>query len=263
MRLTLCLFLLTISRLAAGQTPPASTTLVANKPKTAPNQHLGSPDAMADPEMNLRLNALNGSGTAPLIWRVDTRYEGLRGTPYFLPNWSNGQIELLNGRRFTNVPIKFDSHRQELILLRPKQGNDSIIIDRQTVNQFRLANADGQEYLFRRYTTLKTNEPPLNGGYFLVLYEGKTALLKRVTKSIQNADYKAAYSSGIRYDSFADANVYYILKSDQTITKVKLSKRSLLDALDDKSDALKSFADKLGFKTENDAVTLVQQYDTL
>lgn len=264
MRLTFCFCLVLLSRLAICQTVPASTTnAVADKPKNAPNQHLGSPDALADPEMNLRLNALNGNGTAPLIWRIDNRYEGLRGTPYFLPAWSNGQIELLNGRRFTNVPIKFDSQRQELILLRPNQGNDSIIIARQTVNRFLLANADGKEYLFKRYPALKTNDSQLDGGYFLVLYEGKTALLKRVTKSIRAADYKAPYSSGVRYDSFTDANAYYILKPDQTLTKVKLSKRSLLDALDTKNDALKSFADKLGFKSETDAVTLVQQYDTL
>ena len=240
----------------------------ADAPRTTPNQRSGSPDAMADPEMNMRLNSLNGVGTAPLIWRIDTRYEGLRGTPYFQPNWAKGQIELANGRKYTDVPIKFDAHRQALILLRPKQGNDSIIIDQQTVNQFRLAastgnDSDGREYLFKRYPTVKADDPAVRDGYFLVLYEGKTALLKRVSKSFRNADYKAAYSSGVRYDTYADANTYYVLKPDQKLTKVKLSKKSLLDALDSKNDALKTFADKLSFKSETDAATLVQQYDNL
>ena len=223
---------------------------------------------MADPEINLRLNALNGAGTAPLIWRIDTRYEGLRGTPYFQTGWANGQIDLVNGRKYTNVPLKFDAHRQALILLRPKQGNDSIIIDQQTVSQFRLGtsaagDADGREYLFKRFPTVKADDPVVRDGYFLVLYEGKTALLKRVSKSFRVADYKAAYSSGVRYDTYADANTYYVLKPDQKLTKVKLSKKSLLDALNSKSDALKTFADKLSFKSEADAATLVQQYDNL
>ena len=224
---------------------------------------------MADPEMNMRLNALNGAGTAPMIWRVDTRYEGLRGTPYFQPAWAQGQIELADGRRFTNVPIKFDAHRQALILLRPKQGNDSIIIDQHTVSQFQLSattstdDADGRSYLFKRYPTVKADDPVVRDGYFLVLYEGKTALLKRVAKNFRTADYKAAYSSGVRYDAYADANTYYVLKSDQKLAKVKLSKKSLLDALDSRNDALKTFADKLSFKSEADAVALMQQYDNL
>ncbi|GAB3642702.1 hypothetical protein [Spirosoma arcticum] len=258
-----------------AQTPDSTKTQVAKRgqvkaddPKATPNQHLGSPDAMADPEMNLRLNALNGVGTAPMIWRIDTRYEGLRGTPYFQTEWAKGQIDLVNGKKYTDVPIKFDAHRQALILLRPKQGNDSIIINQQTVNQFRLSTSaagdtDGREYIFKRFPTVKADDPTVRDGYFLVLYEGKTALLKRVAKSFRAADYKAAYSSGVRYDTYADANTYYVLKPDQKLTKVKLSKKSLLDALDNRSDALKTFADKLSFKSEADAATLVQQYDNL
>lgn len=260
---------------AIAQTPDSAKTQVANGrsanangPRTAPNQHTGSPDAMADPEINLRLNALNGTGTAPMIWRVDTRYEGLRGTPYFQPGWAKGQIELTNGRKYTDVPIKFDAHRQALILLRPRQGNDSIIIDQRTVNLFRLtasADADGRDYMFKRYPTAKADDPVVRDGYFLVLYEGKTALLKRVAKKIQAADYKAAYSSGVRYDNYTDENTYYLLKSDNTLTKVKLSKKSLLDALSDKGDALKAFVDsrRIAVKVENDAVTVVQHYDSL
>ena len=216
----------------------------------------------------MRLNALNGTGTAPMIWRVDTRYEGLRGTPYFQPGWAKGQIELTNGRKYTNVPIKFDAHRQALILLRPKQGNDSIIIDQRTVSLFRLtasADADGRDYMFRRYPTAKADDPVVRDGYFLVLYEGKTSLLKRVSKKIQTADYKSAYSSGVRYDNYTDENTYYLLKSDNKLTKIKLSKKSLLDALSDKGDALRAFIDsrRIAVKVENDAVTVVQHYDSL
>lgn len=216
-------------------------------------------DMAADPDATFRN-----------VRTFDGRYEGLRGTPYFLPVWTNGQIELTNGQRYTNVLIKFDAHQQELVLLRPQAHNDSIIIDRPRVNHFRLGTSaagdtDGRTYLFKRYPTLKADDPVVADGYFLVLYEGKTALLKRVAKSFQPADYKAAYSSGVRYDTYSDAHAYYVLKPDNTLTKVKLSKKSLLDALADKGDALKTFVDshRLTIKSENDAVTLVQQYDSL
>lgn len=250
---------------ASGQGNDSTTNRPTKSPRpaSAPNQRLSGPDATPDPEMNLRLNALNGVGTAPMIWRIDTRYEGLRGTPYFQPDWANGQIDLTNGRTYRDVPVKFDAHRQVLMLLRPKQGNDSIIIDQRTVRHFQIANADGKSYLFKRYPTSKAADADVQEGYFMVLYEGKTALLKRIVKTFRPADFKGAYSSGTRYDAYTDANAYYVLKPDQTLTKIKLSKKSLLDALDSKSDALKTFADKFGFKSEADAVAVVQQYDSL
>ena len=193
----------------------------------------------------------------------DGRYEGLRGTPYFLPAWSKGQIELTNGQRYTNVLIKFDAYRQELVLLRPQLRNDSIIIDRPRVNQFVLQPADNVSYVFRRYSGDRTNES--GDHYFLVLYEQKSTLLKQVAKVITKANYKDPYSAGARYDAYDNEYAYYLLKPGQPLTKVKLSKKSLLDALSDKGKALKTFVDshRLAIKSEADAVTLVQQYDSL
>jgi hypothetical protein len=126
-------------------------------------------------------------------------------------------------------------------------------------------DTSGREYLFQRYPTAKTSDPVLREGYFLVLYEGKTALLKRVVKTFRPADFKGAYTSNTTYDAYTDDNTYYILKPDQTLTKVKFSKKALLDALADKGDGLKKFADtqKIGVKTESEAVALVQQYDSM
>ena len=210
------------------------------------------------------MNAVGG-GTYPgvMIRTLDNRYEGLRGTPYFLAGWSKGEILMTDGRRYVDVPLKFDAFRQALILLRPKMGNDSIIVDRGTVNRFELIGPEGQSYLFKHYSDVKLPDDMGNGGYFLVLYEGNTALLKRITKTFREANFKQPYSVDVRYDSFENNHGYYVLKPDQTLAKVKLSKKSLLDALDDKNDALKTFANKLSFKSEADAVALMQAYNNL
>ncbi|MBC7568377.1 MAG: hypothetical protein H7319_01420, partial [Spirosoma sp.] len=70
-------------------------------------------------------------------------------------------------------------------------------------------------------------------------------------------------SNGDRFDSFNNATSYYLLKPDQTLIRIKLTKKSLLDALTDKRDALKKLADTLDLRTEADAATLVKQYDSL
>ncbi|MVM38587.1 hypothetical protein GO730_15210 [Spirosoma sp. HMF3257] len=206
-----------------------------------------------------------GAGPYTMVNTMDHRYEGLRGTPYFLPAWNKGQIEMVAGQHYKEVPIKFDAYRQHLILLRTWAGNDSIIVNADQVKSFQLKNADGQFYVFRHIPTAKTNDESLKEGYFLVLYQGKSALLKRVSKYFKQADYKNPYASGERYDQFRDVNTYYVLKPDQTLTKVKLSDKAIIESLSDHADELKAYVkqESLSGKTENEAVLIVKKYDTL
>lgn len=199
-----------------------------------------------------------------MINTIDHRYEGLRGTPYFLPEWNKGQIEMVTGENYKEVPIKFDAYRQHLILLRTWVGNDSIIVNADRVKSFQLNNPDGQMYVFRRIPTAKTDDEFLKDGYFLVLYQGKTALLKRVAKAFKKADYKDPYSNNVRYDEFRNVNAYYVLKSDETLEKVKLTDKSLIEALGTHTDDLKAFMkqEKISGKTEKEAIQLVQKYDS-
>ncbi len=210
------------------------------------------------------MNQVVGAGVNTMVNTIDHRYEGLRGTPYFLPEWNKGQIEMVAGQHYKEVPIKFDAYRQYLILLRPQAGNDSIIVNTNQVKSFQFKNSDGQVYTFRHIPTAKTDDEVLKQGYFLVLYQNKSALLKRILKTFKPADYKNPYSNGTRYDEFRNAVSYYILKPDQTLEKVKLSDKSIIEALGAHADELKAFAkqNNLSGKTENDAIQLVQKYDS-
>ncbi|GAA4459875.1 hypothetical protein GCM10023189_34140 [Nibrella saemangeumensis] len=194
---------------------------------------------------------------------VDTRYEGLQGTPYFIPNWSRGQVDLTNGTHQTNVPLKFDAHRQSLLILREKM-RDSIIVNPNQIKAFTIMDADGNGYLFKRYTGL-TGDKQLSEGYFMVLYEGKNAMLKRVNKLFKKADFKGGYSADIRYDSYTDDVSFYLLRPDKSLVKLKKSKKAVLDALSDKKADVARFIDekKLDFKSEYDLAQVVQYYDSL
>lgn len=194
---------------------------------------------------------------------VDTRYEGLKGTPYFIPAWSKGLVDLTNGTHYTNVPLKFDAYRQSLIMLREKMG-DSIIVNPGQIKAFTIMDANGNGYLFKRYTGL-TGDRQLSEGYFMVLYEGKSAMLKRVNKLFQKADYKGAYSADVRYDSYADDVSFYLLRPDKSLVKLKKSKKGILDTFSDKKAEVNRFIDekKLDFKSEYDLAQVVQFYDSL
>lgn len=243
-----------------------ATGLLAQKSDTIRTQPAFNPnDRRNGYELYPSTNQIVGSGVNTMVMTIDNRYEGLRGTPYFLPAWNNGKIEMTAGQNYTNVPIKFDAYRQQLILLRTWVGSDSIIVSADRVKSFQLQNKDGNTYLFTRVPTAKTDDETLRQSYYLVLYQGKTSLLKRIVKTFKQADYKNPYSNDIRYDAFEDAFSYYLLKPDMSLTRVKLSEKSLLDALSDQKEALKAFIQqqKLSPKTEPDAVAVVRQYDKL
>lgn len=198
----------------------------------------------------------------------DRRYEGLRGTPYYLPYWAKGRVGLANGQRNDNVLVKYDAYRQELVLSHPPARSDSVIIDRGRVNWFVLQPADsGAAVLFRRYPTLRSNDATLRDSYFRVLYAGRHSLLQRVGKTFHPANYKDPYSPDIRYDSYTDNSAYYVLKPDGRAIKVKLTTKNLLDALaaDEPANVPKDAADrrKLTIRTEWDAVRFVEGYDKL
>ncbi|GAB3703316.1 hypothetical protein GCM10027592_33150 [Spirosoma flavus] len=210
-------------------------------------------------------NQIIGSGVYTMVSTIDQRFEGLRGTPYFLPEWNNGQIEIISGQNYRNVPIKFNAYKQQLLLLRKQANTDSIIVNPNQVKSFQFTDNLGQLYVFRRYPDVKTEETMAKEGYFLVLYQGKSSLLKRISKTFKQADYKSPYSNDIRYDEFQNAISYYLLKPDQTLIKVKLSDKALLDAISDHKDELKTFAknSSLNLKSEEGAVALLKRYDSL
>ncbi|WP_420151616.1 hypothetical protein [Spirosoma sp.] len=210
-------------------------------------------------------NQIVGSTPYTMILTRDQRYEGLRGSPYFLPEWNKGQIEVISGKHYKDVPIKFDASRQHLILRRTGVTNDSIIVDANQVKSFQFTASDGQFYVFRRFPDAKTDDAALREGYFLVLHQGKTALLKRIAKTLKKADYKNPYSNDIRYDEFLPVTTYFLLKPDQTLSKVKLSDKSLIEALGDHKEELKAYAkqENLTVKDENGAIQLITKYNSL
>jgi hypothetical protein len=217
------------------------------------------------------LGLMQGNSTNTFVNVIDNRYEGLRGTPYFLPNWLPGDVELNGGVKYRNQRLKFNAATQNLLVKEPRTG-DSVIVDAQQIRHFLLYQAvvtdtskHQNAWFFKRYTDLKTNEKDLGNGYFLVLYDGKTTLLKQVRKIFKKADYKDPYSTNVRYDTYDEEGIYYILRPDRELVRIKRNKKALIEVLTDQKEALTAFADqqKLTGKNDEDLVKLVAFYDKL
>ncbi len=260
MKTFLFLLALAFSLPAIAQTDTTSTKKGVKKPVQEPADRAVTPKPNPFQQTGPNLDpTLFG-----LISRTDTRYEGVQGTPYFLDSWTKGRIDMVNGSNYENVPLKYDARNQNLVLRRD-QTRDSIIVFPMQVSQFLLRADDGAVWIFRRYPLAKIKDNDLKDSYFLVLYDGKTSLLKRVTKVLRKADYRDPYSTNVRFDSYKSDYAYFVLKPDNTLVKVKKSKKALFEALNDKGANFEEFAtkEKLEFKTDIDFAKVVKQYDGL
>jgi hypothetical protein len=209
-------------------------------------------------------NTLSDNGTNIVLQTTDNRYAGLVGTPYFIPNWSKAQVTKTGGVQLDDVPLKYNAVTQSVILRRPAM-NDSLELLPAQIERFVLFDAGGQPWPFRRFPAARTTEPGLMDGFFLVLYEGKTLLLKRVNKLLKQANFKGAYSPDERQDTFLDDPAYYLLRPDMSLVKIKKSLKGLAEALSPQQDAVKAYAaqEKIGGKTDLELARLVQYADGL
>ncbi|MFN8349158.1 MAG: hypothetical protein U0X91_29430 [Spirosomataceae bacterium] len=209
------------------------------------------------------VNGNLGMGTY-MTSTFDSRYEGFKGSPLFISEWIKGQMAFVDGKVFKEIPLKYNAYTKELLMKRP--SGDSLIVFPYQVLSFTINDpVTKADFTFKRYPKAQTPKYDMRDVYFLVLYEGKTSLLKLVSKTLKKADFKDPYSNNVRYDTYEDDNSYYLLKADGSMVKVKRSKKSVLDALSDKEIAIKALLEqeKIEFKSERELVRVVAKYDVI
>lgn len=100
------------------------------------------------------------------------------GHPYFLnPSWIKGSVTY-NGKIFNDVSLKYDLVSDELVLMH-FNGYFMISLNKETVDDFIL-----EAHHFRRFGDNKKLTGNLEEGYYEVLYNGNSLLLKKHMKEI-------------------------------------------------------------------------------
>jgi hypothetical protein len=207
------------------------------------------------------VNALNlgGQGSVARTW--DNRYEGVRGTPYLKNVWQNAQITSVEGKVYSNVPLKYDVY-SNLLAVKNSKG-DSISSETAYMKEFTWI---GTGMTFVKEPLLDNTTDIKNfSRFYQQLFKGnKTTLLKNFRKELLKADYQGGYSANRRYDELID-EVDYFLKKGNQIEKIKLNEKNVLKFTFDKEKEVKDFLkkQKLNLKNEADVIKLLQFYETL
>jgi len=199
---------------------------------------------------NENVRDLAANDNTMTIMTFDTRYEGVKGHPYLMDNWVEGQLNTSDGKAYKNVELKYDLNRDELVL-RKKATSEVVVLFNEQVKGFSL--------LGREFVMIKNDE---GSHFYELLTTGDSPLLARRKKKLLKADYEGAYSAGRTQDEFLDAASAYYIQKDQILHPLKLNAKSIATALDVSAKEVKQKvkAQKLFLKEEKDLITLLRDF---
>lgn len=220
----------------------------------------------------MNLQTLSSKGSDANVQIFDNRYQGVKGSPYFLDLFVDGTVEIKSGNAgksevYKGVRLKYDAFSNALQAVLPA-SKDTLQFSTTPVISFSLEMpTTGQPLVFKRFKEAQTVDPNLRETFFAVLQEstdGKVALVKRIGKKKIDANFKGPYSSGQTYDEIVEDIQYYVV-ANGSMQKVKLNKKSIVEALPNQSEKLKSYiaSQKLAMSSETDLVKVVTYYQSL
>lgn len=202
-------------------------------------------------------------GDVQIIQTFDSRYEGLKGTPFLYEDWTEGYVTFKGKKEADQKSFKMNinmyDHTLYVVLYDgtvgplPAKHVEKVI--------FHPAEERTEQFIpMSRALVEDINDTTL--GYYQVIYQGDVILLKNHKKFFQEADYKGAYSSDIRYDEYKDQTRYYISQDGKSFEKIKLKRKHLEKALPGYDVKKISKQKKLDLSKEEDVQQLLAHLES-
>jgi len=193
----------------------------------------------------------------------DPLYFGVNGNPFFINTFLKSDVFANDGKIFSDVPLKYDACNDMVLII---NNNDTLTLDKTKIKSFILKNSSSDK---KYYFELASADPEKAGKedvHFLeVAYRGKTAFLIRHHKELALANFDPTFSTGSNYDEYSINNSYYLKNQLNETVKIKLNKKTILEALKDRKNEIKLFvsSNKLSYDTEQHAIRIFEFYDSL
>lgn len=179
------------------------------------------------------------------------------GSPYFLEDWIEGDIQLSTGEIYHNVKMRLDLVENTLQYVNDKGVEVVAGSNIKTILLNDSINGHKYKFVHSAYIGGATSVEP---GWYQVLASGNATFFKRTVKSIVEP---RNYSSGDNEPSVNSQTEYY-LYADWGLSRIKKIKEIPL-LLKDKTDELEKYiaTKKLSGKSDPDFVSLIEYYNGL
>jgi hypothetical protein len=190
-------------------------------------------------------------GAAPLISK---QYADVQGSPFLYPSWKPGSVTDGSNKEFPNQLLKYDTHKDEVQINR--EGT-TMILSNAMYPAFQIAFTDEEstsktQRLFRTGFAI---EGYPKTGYFEVLFDGKYKFLKKTKTDFMDQNVNT-YGSANSVKRFITKIKYFIVDKSGKSFEIRLSKKSLLDALGDDKPAAEVYLAKSGNKVKDEQAVI-------
>ncbi len=188
------------------------------------------------------------------------KYDNVDGSPYLSDTWLQGSVKLANNpKTYTQLLLKYNQEEDNLYF----QGEDNTILGfNDPVSEFKINTIrDGMPYIAIYKNGYKNVAGTIVNSFFEVLAGGKTQLLKKTFKTIEETK---EYGSAVVQRKLV-VNTRYFLYTDGQAIMVKPNEKSILQALNSKLTELKTFIaqNKINFKSDADLSRLIDYYNSI
>ena len=188
---------------------------------------------------------------------TEAEFELIKDDAYANPNFISGNIYQEDQLIKSGVPMRFNAFADEIeIKQNPSDKAYSALVKDPSI----FVKMGTDLYVLVPYKG--SNE---KGGYFNVLYDGKTYDLYKKTK----ADFREAVKSETTYGrdtppSFSKNTTYYLVE-DGRFLEMPSSKNKILNMMDSKGSEMKEFIkkNKLDLNKEQDLINAITHFDSL
>jgi hypothetical protein len=204
----------------------------------------------------IRFSSL-GHGT---IQTFDTRYEGVKGSPYLYEDWQKGAVLISGTAEPQPALLNYECVNGQLLVRMSDGLPSSLPVD--AVKAFLIAD-ESQSDGFNFFVS-DTGE---KGGktFYQVIYNENTVLYQHLKKHFKPADYQRAYNPDRRFDEFEWDIQYFIKKENGVPEKVKLNPKAIVKLFPEKEKELNKYIsdNKLKIRSAEEITKVLSYYDSL
>ncbi len=161
----------------------------------------------------------------------DRQVKGTALFPYDVHSWETGEVTY-DGVLYRNVPMMYDIYKGELVILLYNKFSMCALLNNR-VRDFSFAN---HHFVRLDADSIPNNTAGVVTGFYDQLYGGKTQVVARRSKTIQNSSNAVA----VPEIYFISKDEYYIRKGG-AYYKVNNSQHAVLSLLKDKKSALQKY----------------------
>ncbi|MBW6498804.1 MAG: hypothetical protein K0B09_10470 [Bacteroidales bacterium] len=172
--------------------------------------------------------------SAPLPGKVTYPVIQHAGSPYFLEDWTRGEVLLNNGRRASGVLLRYDGHADRLLWRVESEANKQVEIDKYLVKGFMLSAPD-TSYHFSLFDVSSLFGFVDKRVFMQVLQQGSVSLLAfRGVRLTSRLGYLTDHQGRARQAlTLVSEPKYYLQFPDGTIKRINLRRRSFIQAIEE------------------------------